>query len=200
MFFGQFDHNIDDKGRLTIPARYRDLLENGAYITLGFDDNLMVMRSEEFNKLYHKVEEMSLTNSKARDLARMLFGSADMLEFDKNSRVLIPQFLRIEAKLESAVKLVGIRDLILKFGLLSPGARSRGMIVDGNPQRCLKNWIDIEKCMIQTEERPPHLSVLYHESINLLQPKNHGRYVDGTVGAGGHAAGIRTQANLTDIC
>ena len=40
------------------------------------------------------------------------------------------------------------------------------------------------------EERPPHLSVLYHESINLLQPKNHGRYVDGTVGAGGHAAGI----------
>ena len=40
------------------------------------------------------------------------------------------------------------------------------------------------------EERPPHLSVLYHESINLLQPKNHGRYVDGTLGAGGHAAGI----------
>ena len=40
------------------------------------------------------------------------------------------------------------------------------------------------------EERPPHLSVLYHESINFLQPKNHGRYVDGTLGAGGHAAGI----------
>ena len=40
------------------------------------------------------------------------------------------------------------------------------------------------------EERPPHLSVLYQESINLLQPKNHGRYVDGTLGAGGHAAGI----------
>jgi len=40
------------------------------------------------------------------------------------------------------------------------------------------------------EERPPHLSVLYQESINFLQPKNHGRYVDGTLGAGGHAAGI----------
>lgn len=142
MFFGQFDHNIDDKGRLTIPARYRDLLENGAYITLGFDDNLMVMRSEEFNKLYHNIEEMSLTNSKARDLARMLFGSADMLEFDKNGRVLIPQFLRIEAKLESSVKLVGIGPY---FEIWTPESWSKkqGMIVDGESRAKMFEELDL---------------------------------------------------------
>jgi MraZ protein len=142
MFFGQFDHNIDDKGRLTIPARYRDLLENGAYITLGFDDNLMVMRSEEFNKLYHKVEEMSITNPKARLLARMLFGSAAMLEFDKNGRILIPQFLRNTVKLESAVKLVGIGPY---FEIWTPDFwnKKHAMIEDGETRAKMFEDLDL---------------------------------------------------------
>jgi MraZ protein len=108
MFFGQFDHTIDDKGRLTIPAQYRDLLANGAYITRGFDENLMVIRAEEFDSLYHKIRAMNITDPDARDLARMLFGSAVMLELDKAGRVLIPQFLREAIDLSSAVKLVGL--------------------------------------------------------------------------------------------
>lgn len=108
MFFGQFDHSIDEKGRLTIPARYRVLLEGGAYITLGFDNNLMVMHSNEFDQLHHSLEEVSLTNNRGRMLSRMLFGSAAMLEMDKAGRILIPQFLRDAVMLNSAVKLVGI--------------------------------------------------------------------------------------------
>jgi MraZ protein len=108
MFFGQFDHNLDDKGRLTIPSQYRDLLVNSAYITQGFDDNLMVIQADEFDSLYHKMKSMSITDSHARDLARMLFGNAVMLEMDKAGRVLIPQFLREAAHLNSAVKLVGL--------------------------------------------------------------------------------------------
>ncbi len=108
MFFGQFDHNIDDKGRLTIPAQYRELLANGAYITRGLDENLMVMRSEEFTSLYHKIKAMNINDENARDLARMLFGSAAMLELDKVGRVLIPQFLREAVQLDTAVKLVGL--------------------------------------------------------------------------------------------
>jgi len=108
MFFGQYDHSLDEKGRLTIPARYRDLLEGGAYITLGFDNNLMVMRSIEFDQLYHNLEALSLTNTKARKLSRMLFGSAAMLEIDKAGRILIPQFLRDAIHLDSQVKVVGI--------------------------------------------------------------------------------------------
>jgi MraZ protein len=107
MFFGEHDHTLDDKGRLTIPARYRDLLINGAYITLGFDDNLIVMRSEDFNLLYHKLEELSEANSAARKIRRTMFGKAVFLEFDRNGRVLVPQFLREMVKIDNAVKLVG---------------------------------------------------------------------------------------------
>jgi len=108
MFFGQYDHTIDDKGRLTIPAQYRDLLANGAYITRGLDENLMVIRSEEFTSLYHKIKAMNINDEHARDLARMIFGSASMLELDKAGRVLLPQFLREAAQLDTTVKLVGL--------------------------------------------------------------------------------------------
>jgi len=108
MFFGQFDHSIDEKGRLTVPARYRELLDGGAYITLGFENNLMVMRSEEFEKLQEKIKLMSITNTKSRQLARLIFGNAAMLDIDNNGRILIPQFLRDLSKLDSSVKIVGI--------------------------------------------------------------------------------------------
>ncbi len=108
MFFGQFDHNLDDKGRLTIPSQYRDLLEIRAFITQGFDDNLMVIQGEEFDSLYHKIKEMNVADSHARDLSRMLFGNAVKLEMDKAGRVLIPPFLREAANLTTAVKLVGM--------------------------------------------------------------------------------------------
>jgi MraZ protein len=108
MFFGQFDHNLDDKGRLTIPSQYRDLLEVRAFITQGFDDNLMVIQGEEFDSLYHKIKTMNVADSHARDLSRQLFGNAVKLEMDKAGRVLIPPFLREAANLTTAVKLVGM--------------------------------------------------------------------------------------------
>ena len=105
MFFGQFEHRIDEKGRLT---QYRDLFSNGAYITRGFDDNLMIMRSEDFELLSHKVRNLSATNPNARDLARLIFANAAMLELDNSGRLLIPQFLRSAAHLDGVIKLVGI--------------------------------------------------------------------------------------------
>lgn len=131
MFFGQFDHSIDEKGRLTVPARYRELLDGGAYITLGFEDNLMVMRSEEFEKLQQKIKLMSITNTKARQLARLIFGNAAMLEIDNNGRILIPQFLREVSKLNSSVKVVGIGT---HFELWNPDFwnKKQEIILDGS--------------------------------------------------------------------
>ncbi len=108
MFFGQYDHNIDEKGRFTIPSRYRDLLDGNAYITLGFEDNLMVMRTEDYDQLYHKSKQLSITNEQGRKLARTLFGHAELLEIDKNGRILIPQFLRTKINLGSSVKVIGV--------------------------------------------------------------------------------------------
>lgn len=107
MFFGQYDHNIDEKGRVTIPAQYRDLLASGAYITRGFDKNLIILCTEDFNALQEKIKGLSVTNLKARKLSRLIFSNADMLKLDKAGRLLIPHFLRSAANLDKQVKIVG---------------------------------------------------------------------------------------------
>lgn len=108
MFLGEYQHAIDEKGRLTVPARYRQLLAEGGYITQGFDRNLMVLRVPAFEQMSRKVNQMSLTNPSARELRRLLFSQAQLVEPDKSGRILIPQFLREEAGLDSEVMVVGV--------------------------------------------------------------------------------------------
>jgi MraZ protein len=110
MFFGQYDHTIDEKGRLIIPARYREQLEAGAYITRGFDQNLIVLTASHFEQIYQRVNQMSITDLSARQLRRLMFSNADLLQFDKSGRILIPQFLRDTARLVTNVVVVGVGD------------------------------------------------------------------------------------------
>src|SRR5512137_3022968 len=108
MFLGQFEHTIDEKGRLIIPARYRELLAGGAFITRGFDRNLIVLTTPHFQRIYQNVNGMSMTDSAARDLRRLIFSNAVSVEFDKAGRILIPQFLRDTAELTDASLLIGM--------------------------------------------------------------------------------------------
>lgn len=108
MFLGQFEHTIDEKGRMTIPARFRELLGEGGYVTLGLDQNLVVMTAETFKKRAEKALEPGLTNENARIFRRVYFSSAAELQFDKNGRILIPQFLRSSAHLENAAVVTGV--------------------------------------------------------------------------------------------
>jgi MraZ protein len=108
MFLGQYEHSIDDKGRLTIPARYRDLLADGAVITQGFDPNLIILSPASFQNLIERVSETSITDPVARDLRRLLFGHADQVEIDRVGRMLIPSFLRGEAGLKTNVTILGM--------------------------------------------------------------------------------------------
>ena len=63
MFLGQCYHNLDDKGRLTVPSRYRDLLvPAGAYIMQGFDQNLIVLPSTNYEELFQRIRQMSITD------------------------------------------------------------------------------------------------------------------------------------------
>ena len=94
MFLGQFQHNLDDKGRLMIPARYRDLLAAGAYITQGFDKCLMVMTASYFNEVYSIINDMNMADPTARMLRRLILSNAYPVEVDKVGRVLVPQNLR----------------------------------------------------------------------------------------------------------
>lgn len=108
MFLGRFYHNLDDKGRLTVPARFRDLLvPDGAYVMQGFELNLMVLPSTTFESLNRRIHQMSLTDPTSRLLRRLLYSTADRVDVDKAGRILLPQFLRQAAALESSVVIVG---------------------------------------------------------------------------------------------
>ncbi len=111
MFLGHYDHNIDDKGRLTIPVRFRDELAAGAYITLGLDGNLTVMPAALFEQLSAEFKKMNRIDPAARSLNRLFFSYAQLLETDKLGRILIPQFLRQKAGLETNVVIAGVGDI-----------------------------------------------------------------------------------------
>jgi MraZ protein len=107
MFLGRFLHNLDDKGRLTIPAVFRDSVGPGAFISQGFDRNLMVMTAAYFQMVYDRINAMSLTDPSARLLRRMLLSSAYQVEVDKAGRILVPQNLRSFLGLDGEAMVVG---------------------------------------------------------------------------------------------
>ncbi|UCE00087.1 MAG: division/cell wall cluster transcriptional repressor MraZ [Chloroflexota bacterium] len=119
MFLGRYHHTIDDKGRLTIPARYRDLLAaDGAYLTQGFDQNINVYPPEIFERISKRVNKLSMTDPSARILRRLMFSNAEMVALDKTGRILIPQFLREELNFDNEAVIVGMGDY---FEIWSPG-------------------------------------------------------------------------------
>ena len=107
MFLGQYQHNLDDKGRLMIPARYRELLAAGAFVTQGFDKCLMVMTDNYFKLVYDRINAMNLADPTARLLRRLILSNAYPVEVDKVGRILVPQNLRQVILLESEAIVAG---------------------------------------------------------------------------------------------
>ena len=86
MFLGQFQHNLDEKGRLMIPAAFRPTLEDGGYITQGFDRCLMVMTESYFRQVYERINSMNLADPTARLLRRLILANAYPIGLDKIGR------------------------------------------------------------------------------------------------------------------
>ena len=110
MFLGQYQHSIDDKGRLMVPARFRELLEDGAYLTQGFDKCLMVMTDAYFKQVYERINAMNLADPTARLLRRLILSNAYPVEVDKVGRILVNGNLRQFAGLESNAIVAGQGD------------------------------------------------------------------------------------------
>ncbi len=110
MFLGQYQHNLDEKGRLMIPARFRELLVGGAFITQGFDRCLMVMTSSYFEEVYRRINSMNLADPTARMLRRLILSNAYPLEVDKVGRVLLPANLRQIISLDGEAIVAGSGD------------------------------------------------------------------------------------------
>jgi MraZ protein len=94
MFVGEFNHTLDDKGRVTIPARFRPDLATGAVITRGMDGCLALYPNNAWDVLAEKVNALPVTDRRARDFRRFMFGSASEVVPDRQGRILIPAYLR----------------------------------------------------------------------------------------------------------
>ncbi len=111
-FIGQYNHTIDAKGRLIIPARYRDMLGSEFVLTKGMDGCLFAMPAGEFSKLVRELMELPLNSKDGRALTRHFCAGAAKCELDKQGRILVNAELRAAAGLEKEVVLVGVMNRV----------------------------------------------------------------------------------------
>ena len=107
MFFGQFDHSLDDKGRVILPAKFRPLLESGAYMSKGRERCLAVYTTERWNEVAQQVQELAKRGQQERLAMAAFFAGATDAAPDKQGRVAIPPVLRQYAGLERDLVIVG---------------------------------------------------------------------------------------------
>ena len=114
MFLGEYTHNVDEKGRLTIPAKFRNALAQGLVVTRGFDRNLVIYPKSEFEELAGRVMAKPMTDKGVRAFRRRVFSGAVDLEADRQGRILLPPYLREFAEIDG----VGLDSLLPGAGLL----------------------------------------------------------------------------------
>jgi MraZ protein len=107
MFLGSYLHNIDSKGRLTLPSKFRAELATGVFVTLGLDGELWVFPMETWERLALKMNELPLNDKDSRRFARRVYGIATHCEPDKQGRILLPTELREKAGLDGETVIVG---------------------------------------------------------------------------------------------
>jgi MraZ protein len=112
LFLGEFEHAIDDRSRLAIPARFRPALDDGLVITRGLDRCLVIYDSDSWRTMAERVRTLNPWQGDARRMQRHFFSGAVPAQPDKLGRVVIPQFLRTYAQLDGDVVVVGLFDRI----------------------------------------------------------------------------------------
>ena len=112
MFLGEFEHTIDDKGRLTIPAKFREELRDGIVVTRGLDGCLWAYTRSEWERLAEKISKLPSTNRPARNFARFMFSSAVDSIPDRQGRILVTQNLRDYADIKNETVIIGVMNRI----------------------------------------------------------------------------------------
>jgi MraZ protein len=110
MFLGEFSHTVDDKGRLTLPAKYRAELANGVVLTRGLDGCLFVFSMADWERVRQSLQHLPFTQKTARDFSRFIFAGASDLIPDRQGRILVPGYLREYAALDGEVTIIGSND------------------------------------------------------------------------------------------
>jgi len=107
---GTHRYQLDPKGRISLPARFRDAFADGAVLTLGQDGCLFCFPRAEWTARAAEVRTLPLSNAQSRAYARMFFGKAESVELDAQGRLLVPQRLRVEAGISKDAVVLGVFD------------------------------------------------------------------------------------------
>ncbi|MFA4831683.1 MAG: division/cell wall cluster transcriptional repressor MraZ [Patescibacteria group bacterium] len=108
MFIGEYSHNIDDKGRIAIPKKFRADLSKGAVVTRGLDSCLFLYTKAEWKKLADKLANLPFAQSNTRAFARLMLAGAMDVSLDKQGRIVLPEYLRTFAGLNKETILAGL--------------------------------------------------------------------------------------------
>lgn len=116
MFFGTYTPRLDDKGRLFLPAKFRDELSEGLVVTRGQERCLNVWSMQEFSTFTDRLKETPITSKSSRDYVRMLFAGASDETPDKQGRITVPPMLRDYASLSKDCVVIGAMNRIEIWG------------------------------------------------------------------------------------
>lgn len=108
MFIGEYNHNLDEKGRLAIPVKFREDLKGGAVVTKGLDGCLFLYPINEWRTLAEKLSHLPISQSNTRAFARLMLAGAMDVTLDKQGRVVIPDYLRKYVNLSKKVVVNGL--------------------------------------------------------------------------------------------
>lgn len=116
MLIGEYQHNIDTKGRLIMPAKFRPNLGHSFIVTRGLDGCLFGFPMENWNKVKEKLEQLPLAKKEARKFTRFFYSAATEVEVDKQGRINLPDNLIEFAKIDKACRVIGVSDRIEIWG------------------------------------------------------------------------------------
>ena len=112
MFLGEYIHQLDQKGRLAVPIKFRAGILSGAILTKGLDGCLFLFNKNDWEELAKKINTMPLTKANARDFSRLMFSGAMEVDLDSQGRILMPDYLRQYAGLEKTCVVTGLYNRI----------------------------------------------------------------------------------------
>ncbi len=110
MFIGEYHHSVDQKGRLAVPVKFREILAYGAVVTRGLDHCLFLYTAAEWNKLAEKISKLPMSQAAPRAFSRLMLAGAMDVQVDKQGRVILPDYLRKYAGLGKQVVIAGLYD------------------------------------------------------------------------------------------
>jgi MraZ protein len=112
MFSGEYIHNIDTKGRVAVPVKFRHFLEKGAVVTKGLDGCLSLYPRDQWQELAGKLAHLPISQADSRAFARLMLAGAMEVDIDSQGRILVPEYLRQYGEFGKRVVLAGLYDRI----------------------------------------------------------------------------------------